>query len=251
MEHREELSVLMCARDSEAYIRDSIASILGQTYGDFRFVIVENGSTDRTWEIINSFRDTRIRPFQTEVKQLNYNLNFGMTMTGAKWIARMDSDDVSEPDRLSRQMEHVRGNPGVHVLGTGFTTFGADVKPRKVLPPCGNAAVRRNLPFRLAICHPSVMFLRSRVLAVGGYGGGFHSQDIDLWLRLSRDRTTVFDNVRESLLRYRIHAKQQKGSRESYAELAGLLLRESIVGKSPLALMGSAMACAKSFLRGR
>jgi len=239
------VAVLMCAYNSESFIREAIESILGQTYRDFEFIIIENGSTDSTWDIIQSYADPRIRAFRTPLQQLTFNLNFGLVQTEADYIARMDADDIAEPTRIARQVEYLDAHPDVAVLGTAFEFFGADRRPRTVILPTTDNVIRRRLPFRFVISHPTVMFRRSIVLGRGGYGGGRFCQDFDLWLRLARDRTIGFANIDEPLLRYRIHSPQAKGRRECYAFVAGYLLRESLIQRSPRLFVGCVFSLLK------
>jgi len=244
------VAVLMCCHNSQSYIRESIESILDQTYSDFEFIIVENGSTDRTWEIINSYDDPRIKTFKTDLVQLVFNLNYGLLQTRAEFIARMDSDDISSPRRLERQIAYLDAHPEVAVLGTAFKLFGDGITDRVVSVPVSDKHIRRRLPFVFSICHPTVVFRKTVILKHGGYLGGTHCEDLDLWLRVSRDKAVKFANLDESLLEYRISPSQVKGSVEGYAGVAGILCKEAIVQKSPRLFFAFVCACLKVF-RGR
>jgi glycosyltransferase involved in cell wall biosynthesis len=239
------VAVLMCAYNAESFIREAIESILAQTHRDFEFLIIENGSTDSTWEIIKSYADPRIRAFRTPLRQLTFNLNFGLIQTEADYVARMDADDIAEPTRIARQVEYLDAHPDVTVLGTAIEFFGAGRRPRTVLLPTTDHVIRRRLPFRFVISHPTVLFRRSVVLDRGGYGGGRFCQDFDLWLRLAQDKTVKFANLAEPLLRYRIHPSQAKGGRECYAFAAGYLLRESLIQHSPRLFAGCVFSLLK------
>ena len=111
-------AVLLCVHNGEPFIKEAIESILNQTYKDFEFVIVENCSTDNTWQIIESYTDPRIKAFQTSFKQLSFNLNHGLMQTKSEYIARMDADDISKPRRLEQQIAYLEANPDIDVLGT-------------------------------------------------------------------------------------------------------------------------------------
>ncbi|MDI9430236.1 MAG: glycosyltransferase [Planctomycetota bacterium] len=246
------VAVLMCAHNSAAFIREAIESILNQTYRDFEFIIVENGSTDGTWEVIQSYSDPRIRAFRTPLKQLTFNLNFGLIQTQAHYIARMDADDVAKPERLKRQVAYLDAHPEVAVLGTAFEMLnGKKDVPEVVVLPTTDAAIRKRLPFRFAICHPTVMFRREVIFEYGGYRAGGLCQDIDLWIRLSRDRTLQFGNLPESLLKYRVHPDQAKGRREGYIAVSSILLRESLVQRSSPLFGGFLLSIAKLLARSK
>jgi glycosyltransferase involved in cell wall biosynthesis len=240
-------AVIMCAKDSELFIREAIESILNQTYADFEFIIVENCSTDKTWQIINSYKDSRIKAFKTEISQPSFNSNYGLLQTQAEFIARMDSDDIAMPDRLERQLRYLEVHPEVSVLGTAIERF-QDGKPSSIVKlPLTNNEIRTKLPFVFSICHPSVVFRRSVVIEKGGYAGGKCNLDFELWLKLLKYKDVEFANLPEPLLRYRVHPSQIKGSRESYAAAAGVLLREALLQKSPWLFMASVFACLKIF----
>jgi len=246
------VAVLMCAHNAEPFLREAIESILDQTYRDFALIIVENGSTDGTWEVIQSYNDPRIRAFRTPLRQLTFNLNFGLIQTEARYIARMDADDIAEPARLARQVAYLDAHPDVAVLGTAFTSFGEGHAERTVVLPVTDKAIRRRLAFRFTLCHPTVMFRRDTILDHRGYAGARFCQDLDLWLRLARDHTIKFANLDEPLLRYRIHGSQARGGRESYVLAATALLREALLQKSLVLFVGFLLAAVKSLVsRGR
>ena len=243
MDHK--VAVLLCAHNAERFIAEAIESILDQTYQDFEFIIVENGSTDNTWQIIKTYKDPRIKAFQTPFKQLAFNLNYGLMQTQATYIARMDSDDISKPQRIEHQLSYLEAHSEVDVLGTSFESFDENNKGKTFTLPATDKAIRRRLPFRFCFCHPSVMFKREVVLVHGGYQGGRYCQDVDLWLRLSRDKTVKFANLQETLLEYRIHPHQAKGCRESGILNASQLFRESLMQRSPLLFLGFLLAVIK------
>ena len=243
----ERVAILMCASNAGATIREAIDSILSQTYENFEFIIVENGSTDKTWETISSYQDHRIRSFRTELRRLPFNLNYGLIQTNAYWVARMDADDISYPQRIQRQMEYLSENPDIDVLGSSFNVFGEGFEERVIKMPTDNMAIRRALPFVLSICHPTVIVRRDKILAAGGYGLTY-SEDLDLWLRLCRDQSIRFANIPESLLRYRLHKDQSKGARESYFSAAAVLFREAFMQSSPRLFVGSLLTVAKYYI---
>jgi glycosyltransferase involved in cell wall biosynthesis len=245
------VAVLLCAHNAERYIKEAVDSILAQSFKNFEFIIVENGSTDKTWEIIKSFKDSRIKAFQTPIKQLSFNLNFGMLQTEAEYIARMDADDVARPQRLQRQVAFLDSHPDIDVVGAAFELFGENLNKRKiVLMPQSDSQIRKKLPFRFCFCHPTVMFRRDTILAAGGYQGSSSCQDVDLWLRLSRDKNIKFANLPDVLLDYRIHSGQAKGSRECFIINSSQLFKEALIQKSPRLFAGFVVSLFK-ILRGR
>jgi glycosyltransferase involved in cell wall biosynthesis len=244
------VAVIMCAHNSEKYINQAVDSILSQSFGDFELIIVENGSTDKTWQIIQSFKDSRIKAFQTPFQQLSFNLNFAMMQTAAEYIARMDTDDIARPDRLQKQVDFLDANPEICVVGSAFEKFGDNLKKSEIiLMPQTDGEIRKKLAFRFCFCHPSVMFRKNTIIQAGGYQGARHCQDIDLWLRLSRDKNIKFANLPAVLLDYRIHTAQAKGSREGFIVNSSQLFREMLIQKSPRLFAGFIVSLFK-ILRG-
>lgn len=225
------VSVLMCVANGAKYLREAIDSILGQSFGDFEFIIVENGSTDDTLDMLMSYEDPRIRVFRTPVRQLPFNLNLGLAVSRAALVARMDADDVALPDRLARQVERFDSEPDLSVVGTNFVRFGDGVAERTSSLPETDRAIRRWMPFRMVLAHPTVMLKRELVLEARGYEHTRLCEDLDLWLRLARSKGVKFANIREPLLRYRVHAGQSMGRAEAYYSAASILLKEAMLQK--------------------
>jgi glycosyltransferase involved in cell wall biosynthesis len=238
-------AVLLCASNAELFIREAVESILNQTYSDFEFIIVENGSTDNTWDIIKSYKDSRIKAFQTPLRQLAFSLNYGLIQTKAQYIVRMDADDIAMPQRIASQVAYLDANPDVAILGTAAEFFNSEKTLKIVNLPLADRDIRRRLPFFFSICHPSVTFRRLAIMEAGGYAGKYN-EDFDLWLRLFRDKNIKFANLSEPLLRYRIHPGQIKGTRISYAATAGILLREAVYLRSLRFLFAAVFTCLKS-----
>lgn len=242
-----DLAVLMCASNAESYIAESIESILNQTYGNFEFIIVENGSTDQTWDIIKSYKDVRIKPFRTKLKQLIFSLNYGLMQTTAKYIARMDADDIAYPQRLEKQISYFIKNPETTILGTAIELFGEkDFNKKFIYFPESNKEIRKRLPYFFSICHPSVMFKREDVLNFNGYEQSRLCEDLDLWLRMSRDKKTIFANLSEPLLKYRIHRNQIRNNKNGYYMVASILFKEALINKDIRCFLGMLLTFLKS-----
>lgn len=240
------VAVLLCASNAESFIREAIESILNQTYSDFEFIIIENGSVDNTWEIIKSYNDPRIKASQVALKQLAFSLNYGLIQTQAQYIVRMDADDIAMPKRIALQVAYLDANPEVAILGTAIEVFNSEKTLRIIDFPLTDRDIRRRLPFFFSLCHPSVAFRRSVIMEAGGYTERYN-QDFELWLCLIRKRGIKFANMSERLLRYRIHSGQVKGTRVSYAITVGVLLREAVYLRSLRFLFATVFAYLKSF----
>jgi hypothetical protein len=200
------LSVLMCVYNGAAHLRAAVDSVLAQSFGDFRFVIVDDGSTDRSAEILRSYRDPRLVLQRNEQNLgLTQSLNLGLELCDTELVARMDADDVCLPKRLEHQLALLARRPDVGVCGTRIRV----VDERGVHRPRGPTEPRPiavELLFGNCVAHPSVM-LRRKLLTDHGirYDESLRrSQDYALWTRLVR--LTRFAVLPERLLVYRQHA---------------------------------------------
>ena len=125
------LSVIMPAYNAEKYIGEAIESILNQTFTDFEFIIIDDGSSDHTADIIKGFHDERIRFIQNEKNSGVANtLNKGLELSQGEYIARMDADDISLPARFEKQVAFMEANPDVAVVGCGIELFGMSHEKR-------------------------------------------------------------------------------------------------------------------------
>jgi glycosyltransferase involved in cell wall biosynthesis len=201
------ISVLMPAFNSAKHLDEAIDSILSQTYNNFEFIIINDGSTDRTKEIILSFNDKRIIYFEnTHNLGLIKTLNLGLNICRGEYIARMDSDDIAHPDRLNAQVRFMLANPNIGVCGCFIKYFGEEVSFWK--PPINNHAIKAELLNGSPFCHPSVM-IKKEVLIKNKikYSDSFlHAEDYFMWYELSK--VTDFHNLPEFLLMYRSSENQ-------------------------------------------
>lgn len=199
------VSVLMPVYNGECYLHKAVDSILTQTLSNFEFIIVEDGSTDSTWEILNSYHDPRIRLIRNEVNiGLARSFNRGLEVARGEYIARMDADDLSFLDRLAIQVDYLEAHPQVGVLGSNVEIIDGCGEVLEILRvPSEDGALRWTLCFYNPIVHPSVMIRRELVNKVGGYNENSLSCDYDLWCRLSD--LTRLANLQDVLLSLRKH----------------------------------------------
>jgi hypothetical protein len=202
------VSVLMSVHNGRPFLREAIESILAQTFTDLEFLIVNDGSTDGTEEIISSYRDPRIRLIRHASRRgLTRSLNQGLRSAAGRYIARQDSDDVSEPDRLARQVAYMEANPDIGLLGTWYREIdenGSVLAEQRL--PCADTDLRWALLFYCPFIHSAAMF-RSEVRAAAGlYDEAYvYAQDHDYWLRIAK--RFALANLDEILVNYRIHAR--------------------------------------------
>lgn len=210
---RPAVSVLMTVYNGMPYLREAIESVLAQTFADFEFVIVDDGSTDGSLECIASYRDPRIRLWRNEANLgQTRSLNRGLDLLRGEYVARLDADDVCVATRLERQVEVLRARPDVAVLGTWMYDIDAQGTKTALVSRRWEDTGTYLAWLLLEICplwHPTVMFRRDAVAAVGGYDETFRiAQDYDLWMRLALQRRWGAV-VPEALVLCRRHGGQQ------------------------------------------
>ena len=200
------ISVLMSTYNAAEDIRESIESILQQTFSDFEFLIIDDASTDDTAAIVESFKDDRIRFYKNSSNQgLTKNLIKGISLSKGKYIARMDSDDISMNTRFQRQFDFMENNTEVGVCGTWYETFGDVIQTSKYKTE--HDLIILQLLYQSHLCHSSVM-IRKNVLEQNqiSYDPDFYTaQDYDLWTRIAR--VSKIANIPEVLHRVRFHTK--------------------------------------------
>jgi glycosyltransferase involved in cell wall biosynthesis len=213
------ITVLMSVRNGERFLRPSVQSVLAQTEKDFEFLIVDDGSTDRTAAILADFArlDRRIRVHtQPENLGLTRSLNAGLRLARASLIARQDADDLSHPERLADQARFMAAHPRVVLLSAGIEGIDAAGENLGPLPP--SCPVPDDLiPWMLLFYnylegHSVAMFRRDSALAIGGYDEAFtYAQDYELWTRLAR--TGAVAVLPRILLQLRLHESSLGGQR--------------------------------------
>lgn len=198
------VSVLMAVYNGEKYLREAVDSILQQTFTDLEFIIVDDGSTDTSFEIIQSYHDPRIRLLRNEQNLgLSLSLNKGLDQARGEYIARMDCDDISLPERLTKQVALMDSDPKVGVCGTWAKDIdhtGKAIGERQRL-----VAERLEYYYWIPspIIHPSAM-IRSIILKNLRYDCQVEAEDFDLWLRVVGAKYKLC-NLAEYQLLYRVH----------------------------------------------
>ena len=209
--HKPLISVLMPAFNSEEYIAESIESILSSNYLNYEFIIVDDGSTDATNEIIKKY----LKKYENIFLHNKLNsgivdsLNYGLKFCKGKWVARLDSDDLSSPDRLGKQLKIAESINNVGLVGSDYIRID---KFGNELYSYGFPTSNHKLKKRLTKCkaffpHSSAFFNKELVDFLGGYRTRVsHSEDWDLWIRISQYKKIV--SVNGKLLKIRDHEKQ-------------------------------------------
>ena len=198
------ISVIMPVYNAEKYVAEAIESILNQTFKDFEFIIINDCSKDKSLEVIKIYTDNRIRIINNESnKKLSYSLNLGICEAKGKYIARMDADDISLPDRFKTQFEFMERNPKTDICGGNIIEFSDNIE-RKIIYPKDYDEIKVFMCLGLcSIAHPTV-FARKNVFIDNGfyYKEGIVHEDIELWFRMLQEGI-IFSNIDSLLLKYR------------------------------------------------
>jgi CTP:molybdopterin cytidylyltransferase MocA len=218
----------MSAYNAGAYLEPAMASILHQTYRDFEFLIVNDGSTDGSTETLRGYaaRDSRIILVEQTNQGLTASLNRGLGMARGKYVVRMDADDVSRPERLNNVCDFFERNPTVDLVGTGMHCFSDGDPGVDCLPPwLTHEKIAAQLLFRNSIAHPTVAFRRARLSETGlAYSPEFvHAEDYELWERASG--TLLLCNLPKVTVDRRVHNKSV--TQNSYDEMCATACRVS------------------------
>lgn len=198
------VSVVMPVYNAGAYLAEAISSILGQTYPDFEFIIVDDGSTDESSEIIRSFarREARIHPLFAEHGGRGKAANQAIAAASGDLIARMDADDVASPERLAAQLLWMEQN---HLDICGSYAMGTERGRKLWWFPTQPEAIRRELLFSCALLQPTVL-MRAEIAKAHPYDEAAAFEDYELWTRLAP--LYRIGNVPRILHRYRGHDRQ-------------------------------------------
>ena len=203
------VSVVMPVYDAAEYLEQSVNSILKQSLRDFEFIIVDDGSTDDSPKILDHYQelDSRVRVLHQENSGIGISLNRAMAIAAGKYIARMDSDDISLAKRLSKQAAFMESHPEIGICGTPCRYFGDRRGVGR--PVTESAKIKSKLLFWPVMIHPTVMMRRQLIVDKGlFYRADFkEGEDYELWFRFSQ--CCRMANMREPLVLVRMHDDQK------------------------------------------
>jgi glycosyltransferase involved in cell wall biosynthesis len=201
------VTVLMTAYNAEKYIAEAIESVLCQSFTDFEFVIINDGSTDNTEAEIRKYNDNRINYYSQENKGLSRSLNIGLKMAKGKYIARIDADDLCYLNRLELQYNFMEDHPEYVVCGSYGDVIdenGEYIYTSKSQPLL-NSDIQREMEFKNCFSHSSTFFVREKALSIGGYyeeiKGGFFDDYIFFYKMIKQGKGYNFN---EALFKYRM-----------------------------------------------
>jgi glycosyltransferase involved in cell wall biosynthesis len=238
------VSVIMPVYNAERFLESAIESIFTQTFTDYELLVINDGSTDRSDELLSKFSDPRLRIINNvSNKGLVRTLNIGIAHSQGEYIARMDADDLSHPARLDKQVSYLDDHSNTGLLGCAYWIIGIEnnITSTQYFPTSNN-----NLQEKILLadyfCHPSVMIKRVYLDQVRGYDEAFAtSEDYDLWLRLSE--VCEIANLPEPLFYYR----RYQGSKTSI-EGARLQTQYDLLAQKKVIERRKKLACSENEL---
>ncbi len=198
--------------NGETYLREAITSILNQTYSNFEFIIINDGSTDKTPEIIKKFNDSRINLLNNQTNiGIIHSLNKGIEFASGEYIARMDADDIALPKRLQTQLNYFIDNPNCKIIGGNYNIITKN-KTHSFNHQFTNNQLKTILLFSTCFMHPTVMFKKSDDTI---YNSQFkHTEDYELWCRLAINYEFGF--CTEKSINYRSHEQQISAQNKTF-----------------------------------
>ena len=248
------VSWVICTNVADEYCITALNSCLAQTLDDLEVILVANGPKCR--EIAEYIREhfqleQRLTILCTDICHLPFCLTLGVHVARGEFIARMDADDIALPHRLAAQIDYLKKHPAVSVVGSNY--YEVDHSGRRgdlVCLPESDWSIRRMLPWRNPLCHPSLTIRKDLIQASGGYLGGLNAEDYDLWCRLSLKSSVQFSNLQEPLIWYRKNpGGAARRSRDAYATVASTQMRMLVQTRRPVWLLGILWTCIKVLLR--
>ncbi len=210
------LSVIMSIYNGEKYLREAIQSILDQTFSNFEFIILDDGSNDdgRGLEVARSFADPRIRVLDNETnKGISYSLNYLIREAKGEYVANLDQDDISLPERFEKQVKFLDDHPDVSICGTWADVFGDRNEIWKT--PVSHEKIKASLFLNMIVCHPSLMIRKSPVIEKDiRYEDDYKSaEDYSFLVNTVVEAELKVGNVPEVLVRHRRHFQQDSVTR--------------------------------------
>lgn len=224
------VTIIMPVYNAAHYLREAIDSILKQTYKNFEFIIIDDASCDNSVEIIKSYSDNRIKLIRNKVNlKQPITRNKGLKLASGRYIANMDADDISLPERIAKQVDFMEKHQDVDICGTYIKCFGGKIK-RVPVSPVKSREIAVWSVIDSPLAHPTVMFRASSIKKYDvWYDSNFkYAQDFELWSRLVL-KGVNFYNLAEVLLYYREGKDgiSRKYKREQQ-RLAGIIINRNM-----------------------
>lgn len=232
------VSVVIPVYNEEKYVRHSLESILSQSYSNLEIIVINDGSTDKTSSILNDLyeNDSRLKLFNQKNQGLVYSLNKGLRKANGEFIARMDADDWSYPERIEEQVNFLQRNIDYVAIGTCAEVIDRNGEYIYLhQSPADWEEIKRRLP-KIPFIHPSVMFRREEALEVGGYPNVPMGEDLFFFNILAQKGK--FKNLQKALIKYRMlpnsYSRTSSQTKKLVYKLLDVYLNKKILDKNIL-----------------
>ncbi len=223
------VSVIIPCYNCELYVEEAVRSIMNQTYKNLEILVINDGSTDKTEDILLklSKEDSRVKYIKNEENiRLIKTLNKGLSLANGEYIVRMDADDISLPTRIEKQVAFLEKNSSVAVLGTSIRCFGEGVKQHISYQPLSDKEIRSKMFVASPFHHPTVIFNMNIIKKDDLFYDSiyYRAEDYGLWGELMKNDKYVFANLEEPLLNYRVLSTSETSLSNKNLELKNKVL---------------------------
>lgn len=206
------ISIIMSIYNNEKSLKKSIESVLRQSFKNFEFIIIDDGSEDKSLEILEFYnkKDSRIKILKNSTNLgLPKSLNKALQIARFDYIGRFDADDICIPSRFEKQIKYLLKNPSIDILGSNAILIDSNgTRIGKVNLPKTNYQITKKLRYQNCMIHPSILMKKSVIKDVGGYNENLlKAQDFDLWSR-AIEKGKIFHNLEECLIKYNLELKK-------------------------------------------
>ena len=239
------LSILMPVGGVDRFLPMAIESIKHQTFENYACHILTPKLTKSEVDELHAFisNDSRFVVHQLKLSGIAFALNYGLNLSKSKYIARMDSDDISHPLRFEKQIKFLEQNQKYVAVGCRVEMIDQDgVRSNQTFKFYENdSEIRKALKYRVPLCHPAMIFRAETLHLNKGYMYGNTAEDHELYLRIARDSNCLFKNLPDCLFSYRRHDKQLtnfKHARSSHCNISGFMFTELMLTGNPMYLIG-------------
>ncbi len=229
------ISVCMPVYNGSAFVRETIESVLAQSYKNFEFLVMDDGSTDASAELVRSYadQDSRVTLFQGPNRGVSRSRNLLLAEAQGEFIAVIDSDDVALPNRLKDQLDFMQQNPDINWLGGAFELIDERGRYLTTMSLAADNASIQNLLLKgsPSLLHSAALIRKDVMEQLGGYRESFSTagsdaSDLDLWLRMTEIGAVA--NLPQTIVKYRIHSKSISArSRQKQLDHADRAVREA------------------------
>ena len=239
------LTVLMPVGAIDEFLSIAVDSIKNQTYEDFVCHILCGQLTEDDLACLNGLvsDDERFVLHHLNLSGITFALNYGLNLVKTKYVARMDSDDISHPTRFEKQLHFLEGNINYVAVGCRVTLVDehGETVNQKFKFFEDDQEIRRALKYRMPLCHPALIFRSDALFSHRGDMYGNTSEDHELYLRIARNPDNLFKNLPDHLFSYRRHGNQltdPSNAHRAYCNIAGFMFTEFLLTWHPVYLLG-------------